>query len=57
VDLSANLKDNNTCDASDRQLIARQMLTDGTERTIEIHGVAAALPEARREEFLPKSTK
>ena len=35
VTLSANLKDNDTCDASDRQLIARQMLTDGTERTIK----------------------
>jgi hypothetical protein len=57
VDLSANLKDNDTCDASDRQLIARQMLTDGTEQTTEIHEVEAALPEANREESLPKSTK
>jgi hypothetical protein len=57
VDLSANLNDNDTCAASDPQLIARQIPTDGTERTIEIHEVEASLPEAKCEESLPKSTK
>jgi hypothetical protein len=57
VELSANLKHNHTCDASDRQFIDKRHLADGTERTVEIHEMAAALPEANCEESLLKSTQ
>jgi hypothetical protein len=57
ADLSANLKENETWDASGRRLAARETTTGGVERTVEIIDLVAVLPEVNCAESLLKSTK